>query len=346
MHCKFFIYIVLSAFLSFPLSEAIAAKPARLIYCSVGFNPVAQAGSAQVLAVLEFKKSLERLSSGVFRVRIAWDNGLAPNYATAQRSLLGDKIHFTQFSSSSLAAFTSAILPLSTLFLFKYPDMTLPQAALDGPVGARIRDRTIRETGLRILAFWELGYRHLTSSTKQLNTLESIKGEKWRIQPNPVYEDAFRRLGMLPVSLSWQQLYEVLRVKGVSGSDNTLAGIEAGHLYEVQKNLLLTGHGFEFLCIMTSERFYKSLSETERRQWDKAIVEATQVYRKNFAHNSVTQEQKLRKRMHVWEMTAEQRKTFEELVAPSREIAAQRSGQKYYTEIMDAIKALRPPAPK
>lgn len=334
LFCNFFVCV----------SPIYAAGQPRIIYCSVNYNPVAQPESAQVLAVVQFKKSLERLSGGAFRVRIAWNNALTPNYSVAQQALRGDKVHFTQMPASTLAAYSRALIPLSTLFLFSYPDMDLPHAVVDGPVGARIRERTMDETGLRILAFWELGYRHLTSVTKPLETHEDMRGEKWRVQPNPVHEDAFRRMGVEPVRIAWPDLYEALRRNAVSGSENTVADIDEGRLYEMQKNLLLTGHAFEFLCVVASERFYNSLSPAEKSHWDRAVAEATQVYRKAFMQGSAAQEIKLRKLMHVNIMTPHQQKLFLRQVEPSRVLAAQLSGPEYYAEIMAEIDKLRLPA--
>lgn len=342
---QYFLFICMLVYSFFVCVPPVyAEKQERIIYCSVNYNPVAQSESAQVLAVLQFKKSLERLSDGAFRVRIAWNNALTPNYSVAQQALRGDKVHFTQIPSSAFALYTRALLPLSTLFLFSYPDMDLPHAVVDGIVGTRIRERTVDETGLRILAFWELGYRHLTSVVKPLETLENITGEKWRIQPNPVHEDAFRRMGVEPVRIAWPDLYEALRRNAVSGSENTVADIEEGRLYEMQKSLLLTGHAFEFLCVIASERFYNSLSHTEKAQWDGAMDEATQLYRKAFMQGSAAQEIKLRKLMRVNEITSHQQKIFLQMVAPSRILAAQLSGPEYYAEIMTEIDKLRLPA--
>lgn len=326
---------------------AQAQTQVREIYCNVHFNPVSQAESAQVQAVIRFKKSLEQRSAGAFKVHIAWNTRLTSSYKGAQLALMSGKIQLAQIPSSTLAGTTSALLPLSSFFVFPYPDIVLPQIVVEGQAGESIRRRVLKETGLRIMAFWALGYRHLTSIELPLDNLEALRGQPWRVQENAVHEEALARLGATPVSFARTELYEILRHKRVSGAEGCLADILEGRLYEMQKNLLLTGHVFEFMCIVTSEHFYASLSPQQRQHWDGAMTEATQLYHELFAKNSAIYAQKIRTFMQVREMSPAQQARFQQAGRSANELAAQMAGADYYAEIMKEIDRLRvlPPVP-
>lgn len=322
-----------------------AQTQVRNIYCNVHFNPVAQAESAQVQAIIRFKKSLEQRSAGTFQVHIGWNTRLTSTYQGAQLALMSEKMQLAQIPCSTLAGTTSALLPLSSFYVFSYPDIALPRAVVEGPAGDSIRRRVLKETGLRIMAFWALGYRHLTSVELPLDDLEALRGQPWRVQQNAVHEDALAKLGVKPVFFARSELYETLRHKRIGGAEGSLADILEGRLYEMQKNLLLTGHAFEFMCIVTSEHFYASLSREQRQHWDAAMNEATQLYHEIFAKNTVSYAQKIRNLMYVREMSMAQQVRFRQAGRSANVLAAQMAGPEYYAEIMKEIDKLRVPSP-
>lgn len=338
-------FVLCICYFSIVIPYAQAKTQARKIFCSVVFNPVSQAQSAHVQAVLHFKKALETYSKGSLQVKIAWNNTLAPNFEAAQQALMQNRVHFVQIPSSALSAYSSAVLPLNVFFLFPYPDLTLPRALVGGSGGDIIRSRMLRETGLRIEAFWELGYRHLLSEEDSGNSLANFQGKNWRMTPNPVHEEGFKLLGMKPVPMPWENLYEALRNKRISGTDNTLADVEEGRLYEMQKHLLLTGHAFEFSCVLTSQRFYNSLSPAERKSWDTAIAESTAVYRKVFTKNTAGVEERLAKHIKIQTISLVEKAAFIRVVQPTRLLAAQMAGEEYYRAIMAELEKLRAKTP-
>jgi tripartite ATP-independent transporter DctP family solute receptor len=139
----------------------------------------------------------------------------------------------------------STLVPLSGLpsvgFAFQSYDQVW--AAMDGAVGEAVRD-TIARTGIVPLKKkWDNGFRQITSSSsRQLNSVDDLRGFKIRVPVTALLTSLFSGLGALPSSISYNELYSALQTHVVEGQENPLAQVSTGKLYEVQKYCALSNH--------------------------------------------------------------------------------------------------------
>jgi TRAP-type transport system periplasmic protein len=139
----------------------------------------------------------------------------------------------------------STLVPLSGLpsvgFAFQSYDQVW--AAMDGAVGDIVRD-AIAKTGIVPLRKkWDNGFRQITSSSsRQLNSVDDLRGFKIRVPVTALLTSLFSGLGALPSSISYNELYSALQTHIVEGQENPLAQVSTGKLYEVQKYCALSNH--------------------------------------------------------------------------------------------------------
>jgi tripartite ATP-independent transporter DctP family solute receptor len=139
----------------------------------------------------------------------------------------------------------STLVPLSGLpsvgFAFQSYDQVW--AAMDGAVGEVVRD-AIGKTGIVPLKKkWDNGFRQITSSSsRQLNSVDDLRGFKIRVPVTALLTSLFSGLGALPSSISYNELYSALQTHVVEGQENPLAQVSTGKLYEVQKYCALSNH--------------------------------------------------------------------------------------------------------
>jgi len=96
------------------------------------------------------------------------------------------------------------------------------------PPGANQRARETRN--------WDNGFGQITSSSsRQLNSVEDLRGFKIRVPVTALLTSLFSGLGALPSSISYSELYSALQTHIVEGQENPLAQVSTGKLYEVQK---------------------------------------------------------------------------------------------------------------
>jgi TRAP-type transport system periplasmic protein len=156
----------------------------------------------------------------------------------------------------------STLVPLSGLpsvgFAFQSYDQVW--AAMDGGVGEVVRD-AIAKTGIvPMQKMWDNGFRQITSSSsRQLNSVDDLKGFKIRVPVTALLTSLFSGLGALPASISYSELYSALQTHIVEGQENPLAQVATGKLYEVQKYCALSNHCWSGYWVVGNRQALSSL---------------------------------------------------------------------------------------
>lgn len=129
----------------------------------------------------------------------------------------------------------------------------------------------IEPFGLKGLAFWENGIRHVTNSARPIKTPADLKGLKMRVMPgNPVHIEIWKLFGTEPAPLTFSEIYGALQSKKFDGQEHPIAPIYSGKFYEVQKYLSKTGHVYGPLILVMNKQKFDSLAP----EYQKALVEA------------------------------------------------------------------------
>jgi tripartite ATP-independent transporter DctP family solute receptor len=156
----------------------------------------------------------------------------------------------------------STLVPLSGLpsigFAFRSYDQVW--AAMDGGVGDIVRDAIGKAGIVPMKKVWDNGFRQITSSSsRQLNSVEDLKGFKIRVPVTALLTSLFSGLGALPSSISVSELYSSLQTHIVEGQENPLAQISTNKFYEVQKYCALSNHCWSGYWIVANRRALASL---------------------------------------------------------------------------------------
>jgi TRAP-type transport system periplasmic protein len=165
----------------------------------------------------------------------------------------------SQIRAGGVEFFTLSGLILSTLVPaasingmgFAFPDYDTVWKAMDGDLGAYVREQIAKTNLLAMEKIWDNGFRQTTTSTKPINTPDDFRGMKLRVPPSPLWTSMFKAFDAAPASINFNEVYSALQTKIVDGQENPLAIISTAKLYEVQKYCSLTNHmwdGFWFLA--------------------------------------------------------------------------------------------------
>jgi tripartite ATP-independent transporter DctP family solute receptor len=151
----------------------------------------------------------------------------------------------------------STLVPLSGLpsigFAFQSYDQVW--AAMDGGVGDLVREAIAKTGVMPLRKVWDNGFRQITSSSsRQLNSVDDLKGFKIRVPVTALLTSLFSGLGALPSSISYSELYSALQTHIVEGQENPLAQVSTGKLNEVQKYCALSNHCWSGYWILGNRR--------------------------------------------------------------------------------------------
>ena len=96
--------------------------------------------------------------------------------------------------------------------------------------------------GLKVIAVWENGYRHITNSKRPINTPADLKGIKLRVPEGKWRVKMFQAYGANPSPMKFSEVFTALQTGVMDGQENPFTQIFSAKFQEVQKFLSLTGH--------------------------------------------------------------------------------------------------------
>ncbi len=118
--------------------------------------------------------------------------------------------------------------------------------------------------GNTVTALTYYGARHATSN-KLFKNCDEMKGINMRVPDAPAYTALPRACGANPTPIAFAEVYLALQNGTVDAQENPLPTIEAKKFYEVQKNIILTGHIADALLTVVSPSLMGKLSPAEQK---------------------------------------------------------------------------------
>ena len=184
-------------------------------------------------------------------------------------------VEFFNLSASILATFAPVAGIVNTGFAF--PNYDAAWQAMDGDLGAYIRAQIAKTPILTVSKIWDNGFRHITSSTREIRAPEDLKGFKIRVPPAPILTSLFKALDAGPAPINFNEVYSALQTKVVEGQENPLPIIATTRLYEVQSSCSLTGHVWDGYWILGNKRAWERLPQDVRdvatREFDRSAAD-------------------------------------------------------------------------
>ena len=129
-------------------------------------------------------------------------------------------------------------------------------------------------TGNHITAVTYYGTRH-TTSNKPIEKCADMAGLKIRVPDVPAYLAMPRACGANTTPIAFAEVYLALQNGTVEAQENPLTTIEAKKFYEVQKNIVLTGHIVDHLNTVVSKTLWGNLSDADKAIFTEVMQEAS-----------------------------------------------------------------------
>ena len=257
--------LVIGAALTLPLS-AFAAPP-----IVIKFSHVVAQNTPKGQAADYFKKLAEQRTKGRVKVEVYPNSQLYKDKEEMEALQLGA----VQMLAPSLAKFA----PLGVKefevfdlpFIFdNYQDL---HKVTQGPVGARLLKK-LEPKGILGLAYWDNGFK-VMSANKPLKHVQDFRGLKMRIQSSKVLDSEMRSMGAIPQVLAFSEVYQALQTGVVDGTENPPSNLYTQKMYEVQKYVTLSDHGYLGYAVIVNKKFWETLPKDIRTILEGCMKEAT-----------------------------------------------------------------------
>jgi tripartite ATP-independent transporter DctP family solute receptor len=131
--------------------------------------------------------------------------------------------------------------------------------------------------GLKVIAVWENGYRHITNSKRAINTPADLQGIKLRVPEGKWRVKMFQTYGANPSPMKFSEVFTALQTGVMDGQENPFTQIYSAKFQEVQKFLSLTGHVYTPAYATVGAKKWASLPADVRKILEDTAKE-TQAY--------------------------------------------------------------------
>jgi len=207
------------------------------------------------LGMVRFAQLVRERTGGRVAVQIHHSRQLGDERQVVEGLQLGT-VQLTVTSTGPLGGFVPDMNVVDLPFLFR--DSAHAYKVLDGEIGRSLLDK-FEAVGITGLAFWENGFRHITTAKKAVERPADLKGLKIRVMENRVHQAAFRQLGADATPMAWGEVFTSLQQGLLDAQENPIPIVSTFKLYEVQKYLALTGHVYSPAPLLMSKKAWDRL---------------------------------------------------------------------------------------
>jgi C4-dicarboxylate-binding protein DctP len=143
----------------------------------------------------------------------------------------------------------------------------------EGPAGKALFKK-LESKGITGLAYWDNGFKVMSANTP-IKLPADLKGKKMRIQSSQVLAAQMKALGALPQTMAFSEVYQALQTGVVDGTENPPSNLYTQKMFEVQKHVAQTNHGYLGYAVITNKKFWDGLPPDVRAGLEAAMAEAT-----------------------------------------------------------------------
>nr|WP_321981589.1 TRAP transporter substrate-binding protein [uncultured Cohaesibacter sp.] len=241
------------------------------------------------LGAVKFKELVEKYTDGRIEVQIFPSNQLGSEQEVAQALRTG--------SIEGEILYTGNLVPLAPsvgVMMLPYAFTSTDEAhAVMDALKAPLNERLPKEAGVRIVGYFEKGFRVMTNSEREVKNLDDLQGLKIRVSKNNIAIRTFQSWGLDPIPMAWAEVFPALQQGVIDGQENPYTTSISSKFYEVQKYITEIHYLIWSGPIIVSERFYQRLPADLQDALNKAGEDAAAYERDVSAKETAAAKEKL-----------------------------------------------------
>lgn len=220
----------------------------------------------------KFAEEVYALSDGKIKIDVYTDAKLGTDRQMLNTIKQNGNLHFIVQNTSPQVPFIPKLSVFDMPLI--YVNIDDLRNAIDNEVFYEKISNIYTEEVYKLLGIADQLFRHMTSN-KEIKNVDDFEGIKIRTIQNRNHEAFWEDLGATVVPLPVSEIYPSLRYGLIDAQENPYENIVALNLYNVQEYLINTYHLPHLATLITSDKFYNSLSPAEKSIIDEAAVNAT-----------------------------------------------------------------------
>ena len=169
----------------------------------------------------------------------------------------------------------NSLVPLTKIpslpYLFTSPDHA--RKVMAGEIGDEIA-KGFDEHGVVVIAFYDGGARSFYNSKKAVNTVDDLKGMKYRVIQSDVFVDMVAALGATATPMPYGEVYSSIETGVIDGAENNFPSYESAKHFEVAKFYSLDEHTIVPEVFVMAKTAWDRLSDEDKAIFKQAGKES------------------------------------------------------------------------
>ena len=161
----------------------------------------------------------------------------------------------------------ATVFPEMGVFLVPYLIASYDQAykMFNGQVGDRLDQQFRDKYKLKVLFFYDYGFRHFWNTKRPINEPKDLRGLKMRVQQAKVFADTINGLGGVAVPMAWGEVIPAAQSGVIDGADLPIVNILALKAYEVSKYCSMTFHNYGPTAAVINLEIWNGLTAVQQK---------------------------------------------------------------------------------
>ena len=161
----------------------------------------------------------------------------------------------------------ATVFPEMGVFLVPYLVKSYDQAykMFNGAIGDRLDHQFQEKYKLKVLCFYDYGFRHFWNNRHPIATPKDLRGLKMRVQPAKVFADTINGLGGVAVPMAWGEVIPAAQQGVIDGADLPIVNILALKAYEVSKYCSMTYHNYGPTALVINLDIWNGLTPAQQK---------------------------------------------------------------------------------
>ncbi|WP_298939662.1 TRAP transporter substrate-binding protein [uncultured Psychromonas sp.] len=230
-------------------------------------------GSAQEALGVKFSELLTEKAGDKYKTTLFVNGQLGSEQATVNDVAIGT-LDMSIVAANNLAPFSPSVGLLSLPYIFENIDQA--EAVINSSIEERITDTTLKQAGVRIVAWSYSGFRMLTNSKHPVKNLADLEDLRIRVPKSDLIIKTYQSFGGNPTPVAWSETFTALQQGVVEGQETPYAAIYSMKFGEIQKYLTETHYLFALEPLIMSESIFQDQSAEVQKAILAAGKEATE----------------------------------------------------------------------
>jgi len=161
----------------------------------------------------------------------------------------------------------ATVFPEMGVFLVPYLIASYDQAykMFNGTVGDRLDKQFQDKYKLKVLFFYDYGFRHFWNNRHPIAAPKDLRGLKMRVQPAKVFADTINGLGGVAVPMAWGEVIPAAQQGVIDGADLPIVNILALKAYDVAKYCSMTFHNYGPTALVINIEIWNGLTQAQQK---------------------------------------------------------------------------------